>query len=197
MERSESGREKTCDSVRRLIDALLDGRMLDSLDKVRYHLAGCEACRRRYALDLALIEAIQGSPDAPAPGVAGQVVRVARAKMRRAALAKWGAVVGVVCVVGAASNLLGLRLFEYLLGVLLGGPTASPEVVAGSKVLSLLLGLAGTAKDVLVGGLVGVGAVPYSLGILTFVVCASMLVILMMYGMELWLRKPRGVKSWR
>jgi predicted anti-sigma-YlaC factor YlaD len=197
MERSESGSEKTCDSVRGLIDALLDGRRSDGLDMVRYHLAGCEACRRRYALDLALVEAIQGSPDAPAPAVAGQVVRMARATMRRTALAKWAAVVGMVCVVGAVSDLLGLRLFEYLLGVLLGDPKARPEVVAGSKVLSLLLGLAGTAKDVLVGGLVGVGVLPYGLEILTFIVCASMLVILMMYGMELWLRKPRGIKSWR
>ena len=116
--------------------------------------------------------------------------------MRRAALVKWGTAVGLVGVVGALSNLLGLRLFEYLLGVLLGG-AASPEVVAGSKILTLLLELAGTAKDVLARGLVGGGVVPYGLEILTFVVCASMIVILMMYGMELWLRKSRGVKSWQ
>jgi hypothetical protein len=73
-------------------------------------------------------------------------------------------------------------------------------VAAGAKVLSLMVGLAQGAKNMLLGGmasLLGPGGVAYRFEILLAISGIGLMVILMMYAMELWLRRPRGVRLWR
>jgi hypothetical protein len=83
---------------------------------------------------------------------------------------------------------------------MLSGSRASPELAAGSKLLGLMTELAGAAKRLLLGGLgslVSGRAADYRLEIMLAIVGVGLLVILMMYAMELWLRRPRGVRLWR
>ena len=212
----ESG-QTACERVGEAIGRILDGERPDAvrlegehsegaaearteiLEALKRHLATCKACRRTYALDLALVAAISDAPEVPHTSVAQDAVRIARARLKRRSLVRWGAVVGAVCVVLAVTNSLGFRVFDLVLRLISGG-TASPEIAAGGKVLSLVVGLAQGAKNLLLGGLgsmLGPGGAAYRLEILLAVSGIGLMVILMMYAMELWLRRPRGVGQWR
>lgn len=189
-----------CERVEEVITRILDGERLDASGRQEAleHLEACGACRRRYALDLALVSAISDAPEIPHTSVAADAVRIARARLKRISILRWGAVVGAVCGVLAVTNAFGYKVFDFVLDLLLGG-RASTEVAAGSKVLSLIVGLAGTARGLLVGGLrslLGGRAAAYRLDIMLAIIGIGLMVILMMYAMELWLRRPRGVRLW-
>jgi anti-sigma factor RsiW len=184
-----------CGDVERLFERVIEGEgSTGDLRALKAHMEGCTRCREAYALDLALMEAIKNAPE-PALGsvAAGAVARARRAERRSWAL-RWGFVVGLI----SACSITGFFLFpgflDWLVGALVGGGPPAP----GLDVISRVAGIAGgLIEDAAfwVGGYARrsglTGYAPFAAAVFYGVIG---LVIIMMYGLGIWLRKPVEVK---
>ena len=190
-------RNPTCEEVRQLFERLIDGEVdAAAWEVLEGHLASCEACRDLYALDLALIGSIRTSPEMAFESVAGEVVGRVRARERRVLLARWGTLVGAVCGIGFLTVVFGSDAYERLLGLFTGGLASSPVFAASSRIAGVLIKLLEIAKSIAFGGALGSGIGAYAPQIAMLILAAGALVIFMMYGMGVWLRKPMEVRSW-
>jgi anti-sigma factor RsiW len=191
-------RNHTCEEVKRLFERLIDGEIDAAAEQaLKGHLASCEACRDLYALDLALIGSIRTSPEIAFESVASEVVGRVRARERKVSLARWGALVGAVWAIGFLTDVFGSSVYERLLGLFTGGLGSSPVFAALSRIAGVLIKLLEIAKSIAFGGALGSGVGAYAPQIAMLIIAAGALVIFMMYGMGVWLRKPREVRSWR
>jgi len=85
-------------------------------------------------------------------------------------------------------------VLDYVLSVVSGDVTASPEIAALGKIASVVVGLMGSLGSLVVEGVAGGGASAYLPYILGVVISAFLFVIGIMYMMGLWLRKPGEVR---
>jgi predicted anti-sigma-YlaC factor YlaD len=198
--------DPACERVARAFERLIDGDLTQGdpdiveisreITALKEHLAACETCRALYALDLALIESIRTAPAVAFESVAEEVVREVRAKERRSLLLRWAPVVGVASWIGMIAALYGRSILERLLGLLAGGAESSPVLEGLSRAAGAALKLLGVAKSVVFDGALVSEASAYAPELAMGVVMAGALVIFMMYGMGIWLGKPREVRSW-
>jgi anti-sigma factor RsiW len=188
----------TCEDAARLFDRLVEGGLgLDEEEVLKAHLAGCPACRAEYALDLALMESIRSAPEAAFESVAGAVTAQVRVRERRVWALRWGVAVAAVCAIAIATWQLGARISEPLLALLTGSFKSSPTYLALSKIGGLIMDCAGALKNMMVSGTMPGGLGSYAPQAAALVLIAAALALIMMYGMEKWLRKPVEVNSWR
>jgi hypothetical protein len=187
-----------CEEARRLAERLIEGETDPGAGAaLGRHLAVCPACRSEYALDLALIRNLKGSHEPALESVASEVMSRVREQARRLWLLRWGLVVSVISVFGALVGSFGLRAFEYILGLITRGWASRPETAAMGKVVSVMRSVAGSLTAGFYAGVFDSGLGPYLPQILTLAVGFALLVMFMMYGMGLWLQRPRGVRLWQ
>jgi predicted anti-sigma-YlaC factor YlaD len=188
----------SCDEVARLFQGLLEEGLKGWQEEVlRAHLDSCPACRAKYALDLALIETIRTAPREAYESVAGEVVRKVRVTERRRWAVRWGAVVAAVCSVALLTVQFAPGIRQALLGLLTGGFKTSPTYLALSKVAGVVVDLAAGLKPMIFGGTLPGGISSYGPQMAMLILATGAIVLLMMYGMGIWLGKPREVRSWR
>lgn len=204
----ESGREDAvrgnhaCRRAAETFERLIDGDLTQGDPDVveaaalKDHLASCEACRDLYALDLALIESIRTAPAVAFESVASAVVREVRAKERRSLVLRWAPIVGVVSWVGMIAVVYGRSALESLVELLTGGLETSPLLEGLSRVGGVGLKLLDITKSLVIDIALDSGVSAYAPEMAVAVLLAGALVIFMMYGMGIWLGKPREVRSW-
>ncbi len=208
MEPRDSSRPKdpACERVGKAFERLIDGDLTQGdpdvveikaeLKALKDHLASCEACRALYALDLALIESIRTAPAVAFESVAGKVVREVRAKERRSLVLRWAPVIGVASWVGMIAVVYGRGILECFIGLLTGGLQSSPVLGGLSRVAGVGLKLLDITKSLVFDSALGSRASAYAPQVAMGILMAGVLAIIMMYGMGIWLGKPREVKSW-
>ncbi|MFC1799930.1 hypothetical protein ACFL2Z_03360 [Candidatus Eisenbacteria bacterium] len=195
-------RDPACGRVAEAFDRLINGDLTQGdpdiveINALKDHLASCEACRALYALDLALIESIRTAPAVAFESVAGEVVREVRAKERRSLMLRWAPVVGVASWIGMIAVVYGRGILERVIGLLTGGLGSSPLLEGLTRAAGAILKLLEVAKSITVDGALGSGASSYAPQLAMGTLMAGVLVIFMMYGMGIWLGKPREVRSW-
>jgi predicted anti-sigma-YlaC factor YlaD len=195
-----------CERVGRVFELLIEGDLTQGdpdivevsaeIDAMKEHLASCEACRALYALDLALIESIRTAPAVAFESVATDVVREVRAKERRSFVLRWAPVVGVASWIGMIAVVYGRGILERLIGLLTGGLESSPVLEGLVRATGAVVKLLDVGKTVLFDSALGSGASSYMPQVVMGIIAAGALVIFMMYGMGIWLGKPREVRSW-
>jgi anti-sigma factor RsiW len=198
--------DSACERVSQVFERLLDGDLTQGdpdiveisaeIGALKEHLASCEACRALYALDLALIESIRTAPAVAFESVAADVVRQVRARERRSILLRWAPVVGVASWIGMIAALYGRSIMERLIGLLTGGLESSPVLEGLSRAAGAVLKLLDVTKTIVFDSALGSGASSYVPQVTLGILAAGALVIFMMYGMGIWLGKPREVRSW-
>ena len=164
--------------------------------EVRKHLSGCASCRARFGFDLALVEAMRDLPVEPLQSVTGEVMSRLAARERRLGALRWGVVVSAAAMAGIIVNAFGVKLFEYMYSVLTRGITSTGEFLAYNKVVGILRLVVGTLGRTILGGSLGADLSPYRAQVWAMVAGALVVVLFMMYLMGLWLRQPKGVRSW-
>ncbi len=200
--RDSRPRDPACERVGKAFERLIDGDLAQGdpdvveLKVLKDHLVSCEACRALYALDLALIESIRTAPAVAFESVAGEVVREIRAKERRSLVFRWAPVIGVASWVGMIAVVYGRGILERLIGLLTGGLGSSPVLGGLSRVAGVGLKLLDIAKSLAFDSALGSGALAYAPQVAMGILMAGVLAIFMMYGMGIWLGKPREVRSW-
>jgi len=188
--------------VGKAFERLIDGDLTQGdpdiveLKALKDHLASCDACRALYALDLALIESIRTAPAVAFESVAGEVVREVRAKERRGLVLRWAPVVGVASWIGMIAVVYGRGVMERLIGLLTGGVESSPVLEGLSRAAGATLKVLDVTRSIVFDSALGSGALSYAPQVAMGTLMAGVLVIFMMYGMGIWLGKPREVRSW-
>lgn len=199
-------RDTACERVSRVFERLIDGDLTQGdpdiveisaeIKALKDHLASCGACRALYALDLALIESIRTAPPVAFESVAGEVVREVRSRERRSLVFRWAPVVGVASWIGMIGAVYGRSILVRLLGLLTGGLETGPVLEGLGRAAGAALKLLDVAKSVVFESALGSGASSYAPQVAMGILFAGALVIFMMYGMGIWLGKPREVRSW-
>ena len=195
-------RDSACERVGKAFERLIDGDLTQGdpdiveLNALKDHLVSCDACRALYALDLALIETIRTAPPVAFESVAAEAVREVRGKERRALVLRWAPVVGVASWIGMIAVVYGRGIMERLLGLLTGGLGSSPLLTGLGRAASATLKLLDVTKSIVFDSALGSGALSYAPQVAMGTLMAGVLVIFMMYGMGIWLGKPREVRSW-
>jgi hypothetical protein len=185
-----------CEEVEGLFERLLDGMLaLRDEEALKAHLAVCPACRRKYALDLALIRSIRSAPAEAFESVAGEVMdRVGVRERRRWAL-RWGVTVAVISGIALATGRFGSGIYEVLLSLFSGSFRTSSTYLALSKVAGLAVDFAVGLKNMVLSGHMPGGLGSYAPQMAILALLTGALVIFMMYAMGKWLGKPMEVKS--
>jgi predicted anti-sigma-YlaC factor YlaD len=159
------------------------------------HLGRCEACRLKYAPDLALIDVISEAPEPEYPTVAVEAVRIARARMKRLALLKWGGVAAVVSLVVAVMGSLGSGLPGVLADLLTAAVGTRPDLGVGRALLSVLVSVGESVRELIFGGALVRELAPLMPQIIVSAIGLGLVAVFLMYVMGLWLRKPGRVRS--
>jgi hypothetical protein len=198
--RPDPARE-ACERAKQLFERLIEGDPdvveIGALKgELENHIASCKGCRDLYALDLALIESIKTAPAIAFESVASEVVGRVSVRERRFSLVRWGALAGAVCAVGIMTAVFGLGIYSKLWDLVRGGLGSSPVLEGVSRTATAFLRLGEVAKSLAFGGALGSGAAAYAPQAAMLIIAMSAFVLLMMYGMGIWLRKPREVRSW-
>jgi anti-sigma factor RsiW len=187
-----------CEEIARLFERLVDSDIRPRDEKaLRAHLAGCPACRARYALDLALIESIRTAPREAFESVAGEVAKGVRRQGRRRWVLRWGGAVAVIYVLGFLTGRFSSGIYGALRSLLTGSFRTSPAFLALSKVGGLIVEFAMNIKAMILSGTVPGGLDSYGPQVALLSLMAGALVVFMMYAMGRWLGKPTEVNSWR
>jgi anti-sigma factor RsiW len=188
----------TCREAAGCFDRLLEGDSTGGDEEIlKAHLAACKACRAEYALDLALIASIRTAPQEAFESVAGTVVGRVRTRERRGWALRWGAVVGVVCVIAFATWQVGERISGPVRELLAGGLRSSPAFLALAKIAGLAVQWGHSVGNKILAGRVPGGLGSYAPQAAVLALAAGAVVLFMMYGMGRWLKKPMEVNSWR
>jgi anti-sigma factor RsiW len=186
----------TCEETAKLFEALVDGDLKGRDEEaLRTHVAGCEACRAKYALDLALIASIRTAPTEAFESVAGDVMGRVKVRGRRSWALRWGAVVTAICMVGFVTGRFGSGIYDVALSLLTGSFKTSATYLALSKVAGLAVDFAVGIRSMLLSGAAPGGLDSYVPQAAALTLMAGALVIFMMYAMGRWLGKPMEVNS--
>jgi hypothetical protein len=195
-----------CERVARAFERLIDGDLTQGdpdivevsaeIKMLKDHMATCDTCRALYALDLALIESIRTAPAVAFESVAADVVREVRARDRRSLLLRWAPVVGVASWIGMIAVIYGRGILERLIGLLTGGLESSPVLEGLARAAGAALKLFEVGKTIVLDSALGSEASSYAPQAAIGILAAGALVVIMMYGMGIWLGKPREVRSW-
>jgi hypothetical protein len=199
-------KDPACRRVARAFERLIEGDLTQGdpdivevsaeIHALKEHLASCETCSALYALDLALIESIRTAPEVAFESVAADVVREVRAKQRRSLVLRWAPVVGVASWIGMIAVVYGRDILERLIGLLTGGLESSPVLEGLARAAGAALKLLEVGKSVVFDSALASGVSSYAPQAAMGMLAAGALVIIMMYGMGIWLGKPREVRSW-
>ena len=199
-----TNQDLTCEEARALAEALLEGGSKSEGGAeigmcphfLKAHVAKCAACRARFGLDLALIEAIADAPAEAFPSVSLEVMARLQTRERRLSVLRWGVVISAASLAGIVVNAFGAKLVEYMY-------TLATRGVAPSGGFSIYTKLAGILKNTIeilslgfLEGTLGADLSPYRAQIWAMAIGSVAVVLFIMYFMGLWLKKPRGVKSW-
>jgi anti-sigma factor RsiW len=188
----------TCEKAQGLFERFLDGELSrEDEEALRAHVAGCPACRPKYALDLALIQSIRTAPDGAFESVAGEVAARVRVRGRRRWALRWGTVVAAICLLTLLTVQFGAGIYRAAQSVLTGSFRTSPTYLALSKLAGLAVEFGAGLKAMILSGAAPGGVDSYAPQVALFILAAGAVVILMMYGMGRWLAKPTEVNSWR
>jgi predicted anti-sigma-YlaC factor YlaD len=197
-----------CRRTARALERLIDGdpdvvEMADAspdtaseIEALKAHLDTCKTCRDLYALDLALIESIKTAPETAFESVAAEVVGTVRARERRSLIVRWVPVVGVASWVGMVAVLYGRGILERLIGLMTGGFQSRALLEGLSRAAGAAVKILGIARAVTFETLFKSDAMAYAPGLAMGILMAGAVVLIMMYGMGIWLGKPREVRSW-
>jgi hypothetical protein len=147
------------------------------------------------ALDRALIDAIRQAPEPEYPRVAKEAVRIARARMKRLALLRWGGIAAVVSLVVAVMGYLGSGFPRVLVDLLTAAVGTHPDLGVGRRLVSTLLSVGEMVRHLLFGGALARELSPYVPQIIVSAIGLGLVAIFLMYVMGLWLREPRRVRS--
>jgi anti-sigma factor RsiW len=189
-------KELTCIEAERLFESLLDGALGSQEEKaLRAHTAACAACRAQYALDLALIQSVRTSPDEAFESVAGEVMGRVKVRGQRRWALRWGVAVAVVSLAVLLVGRFGRDVYEFGLSLVTGSFKTSPAYLALSKVGGLAVDFAVGIKNLVLSGTAPAGLEAYAPEAAMLTLLTGAFVIMMMYAMGRWLRKPMEVNS--
>jgi len=135
-------------------------------------------------------------PEEVFPSVAGEVMHCLEVRERRLVTLRWGVAVATAALAGIIVNALGVRLFEFAYNVITRGVSSTGVFVAYTKLAAIVRLVGETLARKLFEGTIGTDLSPYRLEVWAMVVGAAAAVVFMMYLMGLWLRQPKGVRSW-
>jgi hypothetical protein len=213
--------EMPCTLVEKLVHTLQEGETIPPDETMRMkeermimlalnihvlqgHFRRCDACGRKYALDVALIDAIRRGDkvvdpsavlDAEHPSVAVEAVRIARARMKRLALLRWGGVAAVVSLVVAVMGSLGSGFSGILVDLLTAAVGTRPDLGIGRALLGVLVSVGEALRGVIFGGALARELAPFVPQIVVSAIGLGLVGVFLMYVMGLWLRKPGRVRS--
>ena len=187
-------RDLTCAEVERLAEQLLDGNFSGfDEEAVREHVRACPSCSERFALDLALVEAIRTRPEERLESVAGGVLARLGTRERRLRRLRWAGVFAAVGLLGFVTSVLGPGAFDCVIGLLRGGRAQRPGLMALGKVWAVLASLGEMARARIYDGLVALEVGGYMPQVLGTIAGMFVVVVFLMYAMGLWLNRPREV----
>lgn len=196
------GQNPTCRRVDRVFERLIEGDLTQGdpdvveICALKAHLASCETCRDLYALDLALIESIRTAPDRAFESVAAEVVGTVRARERRSLVLRWAPIIGVASWVSMVAVLYGRDILKRLIELMTGGIQSSPLLEGLSRAAGAAMKVLQVIRTVAFDTALDSGTLANGPGLVMGTLLAGALVIIMMYGMGIWLGKPREVRSW-
>jgi hypothetical protein len=147
------------------------------------------------ALDRALIDAIRRASEPAYPSVAKEAVRIARARMKRLALLRWGGIAAVVSLVVAVMGSLGSGFSGVLVDLLTAAVGTRPELGIVRTLLSTLVSVGETVRGLIFSGALARELGPFVPQIIVSAIGLGLVAVFLMYVMGLWLRKPRRVRS--
>jgi hypothetical protein len=135
-------------------------------------------------------------PEEVFPSVAGEVMHCLEVRERRLATLRWGVAVATAALAGIIVNALGARLFEFAYNVITRGVSSTGAFVAYTKLAAIVRLVGETLARKLFEGSIGTDLSPYRVEAWAMAVGAVAAVVFMMYLLGLWLRQPKGVRSW-
>ena len=135
-------------------------------------------------------------PEEVFPSVVGEVMHCLEVRERRLVTLRWGVAVATAALAGIIVNALGARLFEFAYNVITRGVSSTGAFVAYTKLAAIVRLVGETLARKLFEGTIGTGLSPYRAEVWVVAVGAVAAVVFMMYLMGLWLRQPKGVRSW-
>ena len=139
---------------------------------------------------------IRQIPEEPFPSVASVVMHRLEAHDRRLARVRWGVVVATATVAGILVNLLGRGIFTFAYKLVTGGVSSAGAYLAVTKLATVAHLVGDTLARMISASPLGADLSPYRPEVWALAVVAAGVIVLLMYLMGLWLRQPKGAKSW-
>lgn len=144
----------------------------------------------------ALTKAMRGAPEEVFPSVAGEVMHRLEARGRRLVTLRWAVAVATATLAGITVNAYGARVLGFMYSLVTRDVSATAEFLAYNKLVAVARMLGEVLTRVLFGGTLGADLVLDRAQVWALGAGAIAVVVFLMYLMGLWLRQPKGVRSW-
>jgi hypothetical protein len=139
---------------------------------------------------------MRDTPEEDFPSVAGEVMRCLDVRRRRLSALRWTVAVATAAFTGIVVNAFGARVIGFAYRLVTHDFSATGELVAYNKLAAVARTLGEVITRAVLEGSLGADLGIYRAQVWALGAGALAVVVVLMYLMGLWLKQPKGGKSW-